>query len=175
MSVYKRQHGKRVLSSHPDDSIAEKTGLGRTWIGVVLLASVTSLPELITGASSVLVFDLPEIAVGDVLGSCMFNILIIALIDFSSPRRAPISSAAHQGQVLTAGYGILLIGLVAISIFLGPRLPLIGWFGVSSVAFIIVYLLAMRMIFRYEKKRIIELPPPKKMLFIPRFQSAGPI
>ena len=30
------------------DIIAEKTGLGRTWIGVILLASVKSLPELIT-------------------------------------------------------------------------------------------------------------------------------
>jgi len=35
------------------DIIAEKTGLGRTWIGVVLMASVTSLPELVTGISSV--------------------------------------------------------------------------------------------------------------------------
>jgi len=144
------------------DVIAEKTGLGRTWIGVVLLASVTSLPELITGASSVLVFDLPEIAVGDVLGSCMFNILIIAILDFSSPRSAPISSSAHQGQVLTAGYGILLLGMAALSIYAGARLPVFGWFSASSVAFIIVYLLAMRMIFRYEKKRIIELPPAEE-------------
>lgn len=151
-----------IRLSRYGDMIAEKTGLGRTWIGVVLLASVTSLPELITGASSVLVFDLPEIAVGDVLGSCMFNILIIAVLDFSSPRRAPISSSAHQGQVLTAGYGILLIGLVALSVFLGSRLAVIGWIGVSSVAFIFVYLLAMRMIFRYEKKRIIELPPAEE-------------
>ncbi|MFH1702279.1 MAG: hypothetical protein ABIB41_02445 [Nitrospirota bacterium] len=35
------------------DIIAEKTGLGRTWIGLVLMASVTSLPELVTGISSV--------------------------------------------------------------------------------------------------------------------------
>lgn len=27
--------------------LAEKTGLGRTWVGVVLMASVTSLPELV--------------------------------------------------------------------------------------------------------------------------------
>ncbi|HUF04487.1 MAG TPA: hypothetical protein VMM38_09965 [Aridibacter sp.] len=144
------------------DIIAEKTGLGRTWIGVVLLASVTSLPELITGASSVLVFDLPEIAVGDILGSCMFNILIIAVLDFSSPRRAPISSSAHQGQVLTAGYAILLIGMVAFSIKGGANLPVLGWFGVSSVAFVVVYLLAMRMVFRYEKKRIAQLPPAEE-------------
>lgn len=52
------------------DILAEKTSLGRTWIGVILLAMVTSLPELITGMSSVVVFDVPNIAVGNVLGAC---------------------------------------------------------------------------------------------------------
>ena len=61
-----------VKLSYYGDIIAEKTGLGRTWIGVVLLASVTSLPELITGISSVALVGVPDIAAGDVLGSCMF-------------------------------------------------------------------------------------------------------
>ena len=51
------------------DIIAEKTGLGRAWVGLVLMASVTSLPELITGISSVSFANVPDIAVGDVLGS----------------------------------------------------------------------------------------------------------
>lgn len=139
------------------DIIAEKTGLGRTWIGVVLMASVTSLPELITGVSSVTVFDLPNIAVGDVLGSCMFNILIIALLDF---RRggAPISSQAHQGQVLTAAYGILLLGLVSMAIVAVTKIPVIGWVGMYSAFFLMIYLGAMRMVFLYEKRRLLETP-----------------
>ena len=60
------------------DIIAEKTGLGRTWIGIVLLATVTSLPELFTGVSSVLFFDVPDIAAGNVVGACMLNMLTIA-------------------------------------------------------------------------------------------------
>ena len=63
------------------DIIAEKTGLGRAWIGLVLMASVTSLPELVTGISSVIYADVPDIAVGDVLGSCVFNMLILAILD----------------------------------------------------------------------------------------------
>jgi Ca2+/Na+ antiporter len=70
------------------------------------MASVTSLPELVTGISSSAVFDLPDIAAGDVLGSCMFNVLILAVLDFLSGA-APISAKAHQGQVLTASFGIL--------------------------------------------------------------------
>ncbi len=60
------------LSIH-GDVIAEKTGMGGTWIGLILMASVTSLPELVTGISSVSIANAPDIAVGDVLGSCVFN------------------------------------------------------------------------------------------------------
>ena len=134
------------------DIIAELTGLGRTWIGVILLASVTSLPELMTGVSSIAIFDLPNIAVGDVLGSCMFNILIIALLDFRY-RSEPNSSQTHQGQVLTGGYGILLLGLVSLAIIADSNIPVVGWFGLYSVFFIFIYFGAIRMIFMYEKRR----------------------
>jgi len=138
------------------DVIAEKTGMGRTWVGVILMASVTSLPELITGASSVVIFDLPNIAIGDVLGSCMFNILIIALLDVMSGP-TPISAKAHQGQVLAAGFGVLLLGIAGIAISAGAGLPAIGWVGMYSVVFIATHIIAMRMVFLFEKKRIAEL------------------
>ncbi|MDP2603914.1 MAG: sodium:calcium antiporter [Deltaproteobacteria bacterium] len=137
------------------DVIAEKTGMGRTWVGVILMASVTSLPELITGASSVALFDLPNIAIGDVMGSCMFNILIIALLDvLSGP--TPISAKAHQGQVLAAGFGVLLLGAAGISIAAGAKMPALGWVGAYSLFFLIVYGVAMRTVFLFEKKRIAE-------------------
>ena len=75
------------------DIIAEKTGLGRFWVGALLVAMVTSLPELISGVSAVTVFDLPEIAVGGVIGSCMFNVLIIALVDALTGRSSRPASA----------------------------------------------------------------------------------
>jgi cation:H+ antiporter len=137
------------------DIIAEKTGMGRTWIGVVLMASVTSLPEMITGVSSVTIFDLPDIAVGDVLGSCMFNMLIIALLDFMGGS-TPLSARAHHGQVLGAGFGILLLGLVGISLFASASVPRIGWISLSSLVFLAVYLIAIRTVFLYEKRRISE-------------------
>ena len=137
------------------DIIAEKTGMGRTWIGVVLIASVTSLPEMITGVSSVTIFDLPNIAVGDVLGSCMFNMLIIALLDFMGGS-TPLSARVHQGQVLAAGFGILLLGLVSISLLASVSVPRIGWISLSSLVFLGVYLIAIRTVFLYEKRRISE-------------------
>ena len=51
------------------DAIAEKTGLGRLWIGLILLAAITSVPELATGISSVALVGDPDLAVGALFGS----------------------------------------------------------------------------------------------------------
>jgi cation:H+ antiporter len=142
------------LSKH-GDVIAEKTGLGRTWVGVILMASVTSLPELFTGVSAVAIFDLPNIAMGDVFGSCMFNLLILAGLDAFS-HSTPISAKAHQGHVLTASFGVLMLGMAVISISAGQNMPAIGWIGAEAFAFLLVYSVAMRTIFLFEKKRIAE-------------------
>jgi cation:H+ antiporter len=137
------------------DIIAEKTGLGGTWIGVVALAAVTSLPELITGASSILVFDVTDIAAGDVIGSCMFNLVILALLDVRDP--APLTARIHQGHVLVAAFGILQLGLAAIAMVAGPRAPAMGWVGVHSLVLVAVYAFAMRTIFTFERSRVAQL------------------
>ena len=135
------------------DIIAEKTGLGKVWIGVILMASVTSLPELVTGIGSVTYGGVPDIAVGDVLGSCVFNILIIALLDTVYPV-TPISAKAHQGNILSAGFGILLLSIAASSIFLGKAAAPMGWIGPYTIVFIVVYIIAMRLVFFYERRQI---------------------
>jgi cation:H+ antiporter len=142
------------------DIIAEKTGLGRAWIGLVLMASVTSLPELVTGISSVTYAGVPNIAIGDVLGSCVFNMLIIAILDVQY-RIMPISAKAHQGNVLSAAFGILLLSMVALSIFLGKYLSALGWIGPYSVLFVAIYFVAMRLVYSYEKKQIAALMKEK--------------
>jgi len=138
------------------DIIAEKTGLGRAWIGLVLMASVTSLPELVTGISSVTFAGLPDIAVGDVLGSCVFNIFIIALLD-AVYRVMPISAKAHQGNILSAAFGILLLSIAAASIFLNEHISPLGWIGPYSIFFAVLYIIAMRIIYFYTKRQIAAL------------------
>lgn len=135
------------------DIIAEKTGMGGTWIGVVLMAAVTSLPELVTGVSAVTYADAPDIAVGEVLGSCVFNMLILAFLD-SAYRPMPISSKAQQGHTLSAGFGIFLLSLVVLGLFLPPQAFYLGWVGIYSPLFIGIYFFAMRTIYHSEKKQL---------------------
>lgn len=145
------------LSRH-GDVIAEKTGLGRNWVGLVLLATVTSLPELITGISAVTLNDLPDMAVSGTLGSCLFNMLVIAALDLMSKHR-PVSHMVHQGHILSAGFGIVLIGLAAVDILFAKYMPPITWLhsiDPISLLYVVVYLIAMKLIYSYEKQRINE-------------------
>jgi len=142
------------------DIIAEKTGLGRAWTGLVLLASVTSLPELVTGISSVTYAGVPDIAIGDVLGSCVFNMLIIAILD-GVYRIMPISAKAHQGNILSAGFGILFLSIVTASLFLGKNIFPLGWIGPYSLFFIVVYFISIRLVYFYEKRLIAVLRKEK--------------
>lgn len=138
------------------DVIAEKSGLGRAWIGLILMASITSLPELMTGISSVALAKLPDIAAGDIMGSCVFNLVILALLD-PMEKGSPIFSRVGQSHVLSAGFGIALIGLVSASILLEGRMPSWLHMGVYTPVIFAVYLAGIRLIYFYEKKFIKEL------------------
>jgi cation:H+ antiporter len=133
------------------DAIAEKTGLGRTWVGVIMMATVTSLPELITGGSAVLIYDLPDIAAGDALGSCMFNVLILVVVDVASPH--PISARVHHGHLVSGAFTIVLLGLAAWALLAGAAAPAVGWVGLHSALFIVIYLLAVRAVMAHEAAR----------------------
>ncbi|MBI4745587.1 MAG: sodium:calcium antiporter [Deltaproteobacteria bacterium] len=137
------------------DIIAEKSGLGRAWIGLVLMASVTSLPELITGISSVAFANVPNIALGDIMGSCVFNLSIIALMDILHGTK-PIFSKAEHGHILSAGFGVVLIGIASISILSNAGIPAIWHIGIYTPVIIMIYLIGIRGLFLFEKRKIKE-------------------
>lgn len=133
------------------DIIAGRTGLGRTWIGLVLVAATTSLPELFAGIGSTAVFAVPDIAVGDVLGSCMFNLLILSMMD-AIGGDVPLSARMSHGHSLSIGFGMILLAITGLSLDAGDRLPSSGWIGVSTPVLMLVYLLAMRVSFQHERR-----------------------
>jgi cation:H+ antiporter len=125
------------------DVIAIRTNMGGMFIGVVLLAGATSLPEVLTTLSS-LNQGVPDLAAGNLLGSNMFNMVVLAILDVMYRKQRILRKAALK-HALTGSLTIFLIGLVVF--FIMADIPLqIGWVGVDSIIIMLVYILAMRLI-----------------------------
>jgi len=142
------------------DALAEKTRLGHIWIGLLLLAFITSVPELATGISAVALVKIPDLAIGTIMGSCIFNVLIVALLDVIY-RQAPILSKVSPNHLISVGMGILLIALAAVSIFFGEQISglVLGWIGVPSILAIVLYLVGVRWTLRSAKEDHVESSP----------------
>ena len=137
------------------DIIAEKTGLSGSLVGVILMASVTSLPELVTGISAVMFIGAPDIAVGDVLGSCVFNLFILAALLDAIHKPMPITTTAHHGHILSAAAGIVLICIAAFCILFPHYNAAVGWIGTGSLVIFLLYPVVLKIIGEYEKKQIV--------------------
>jgi cation:H+ antiporter len=137
------------LSSY-GDMIAKKTGLGKVWIGLILMATVTSLPELIAGISSAAFVQSADLAVGDILGSCTFNLAILAALDIFVPRNQHLFSLASNRHILSASLGIILVASAGLGLFLPQHLVILPGIGVISFAFAVIYLFSIRVIYMQE-------------------------
>lgn len=169
------------------DVIARRTGLSGSWIGLALLATVTSLPELATGITSVTIANAPNLAVGDALGSCVVNLVFLVVIDLFF-RKGPIWQVASKGHVLAGAFGIVMLGLTLTTLQMG-QLKSGSATGVGEVSYVVfnlatpmllaLYLVAMRTVFAFEKRNAVEqqksasgqLPSKKKALVM--FSLAG--
>ena len=141
------------------DVIAEKSGLGRAWVGLVLLAVATSLPELITGVSSVALVKVPDLTMGDLFGSNVFNLAIIAVMDILYRDRPLLSVASHH-LVLAASLSMFAIAFAGAAIYTATSvsgLSFLGWIGFYSPVLILLYLFAQRVIFSFERSQQAEL------------------
>lgn len=139
------------------DIIAEKSGISATWVGLILLSTATSLPELVTGISSVSFANTPDIAVGDVLGSTVFNLAILVLLD-ALYKRETLYSRAAQGHILSASLGTLMIAFAGFSLLMDQvgMIPMLGHVGFYSPFILLVYLVAMRAVYSYEHRTVAE-------------------
>lgn len=135
------------------DALAEKTGLGRAWIGVVLIAITTSLPELFVGISAVTLADVPNITIGNLFGANTFNLLNLALLDIMY-RERPLLTVSSMTHLVPAGLSLILVAFAAASLFLSQTFPNlgIGGVGIYTPVILLLYLASVRMIFNYEKR-----------------------
>jgi cation:H+ antiporter len=114
------------------DEIAGRTGLGGFLIGMLLLATATSLPELATGVSAAL-DRAPDLAVA--------NMAILAIIDLAHRGRVwPKVGIAHARL---ASIAIALTALAVLAV-LSPSGIVVGWVGIEPIVIVVAYVAAAR-------------------------------
>ncbi len=138
------------------DVIAARTKLGGMFIGVLLLAGATSLPELLTGINSIYQ-GTPELAAGNFLGSSMFNMFILVILDiFAKDQR--ILRAARGKHLIAGGFSTFICAMVVFFLVANPILSeigfTIGWVGIDSIIVMAFYVLAIFKIHESEQENI---------------------
>lgn len=130
------------------DAIAEATGLGRLLVGSVLLAAATSLPELTVDVAAVRAGH-ADLAAGDLFGSSLMNLLILAGIDFCRRTDRKMLSREAASHALSATLAIAVTGLAGCAILTAGKLPAVTFLGIGgwSWAILVAYLLGARMLF----------------------------
>lgn len=125
------------------DVIGVRTKLGGMFVGTLLLAGATSLPEVLTTINA-LGKGAPDLAAGNLLGSNMFNMLLLAVLDVVHSKQHLLRKAAFK-HALSGGLAMLMIGLAVFFILADIDLKA-GWVGVDSLILILVYIGGIRLI-----------------------------
>jgi cation:H+ antiporter len=141
-----------IILAHQADVIASLSKLGRFFVGSVFLACATSLPELFTDISAI-VFLAPNLAVGDLFGSSMANMLILSIIDLIPPRGRVFKNAAFD-HGLAACLAISLSAFAAIFVLMPSELSLLG-LSFGSILLFSIYLTGNFLLFKHAKAQFI--------------------
>ncbi len=115
------------------NDLALLLGVSGTFFGAVFLALVTSLPEMVTTYESSRI-GADEMAIGNVLGSNAFNLLILVAVDLTYS--GPLFSALGSVHAVAA-VGILLTTSVA-AMGLLYHVEERRWFGEPDAILVII-------------------------------------
>ncbi|GAA0430445.1 sodium:calcium antiporter [Lentibacillus halophilus] len=132
----------RKLSLYAD-VISEKTAMGGMVVGTILLAGATSLPEVTTSFSAVMIDNI-DIAIGNMLGSNLFNVFILGALDFYYRKRR-LFHLASSNHKYTASLGFVLMMLVTLALLVRMDYAIVG-IGLDSLLIAAVYIVGMAII-----------------------------
>lgn len=119
------------------DVLSENYCIGKAFVGGVLLAGVTSLPEFVTCISSLMLHN-PNLALGDILGSNFFNIFMITFFDIIFFKKMIFN---HTSKNHLAIYLFLIINYIFIYLFISNIVTIkILNIGLPSLVIIFTYL-----------------------------------
>ena len=136
------------------DTLADRLNLASGWVGLILLATVTSLPEVVSGCTATAIGN-AGMAMATLFGSCSFNITIIVLLN-ALLGGGSVLRDVDKSHALTSSFGLLLLGIALLGVVLGEKF--IASPGVAQVCelvwagvILVTYLGCMRLTYMYER------------------------
>ena len=124
------------------DLIDKKTNLSGAFIGGVILAAVTSLPELFTSISAITIVNQPNMVLGNILGSNIFNMTILGLLILFFTKKFG-KSIVGESHLKTAIFSLVLFAILFFALFLRYDKTFLG-ISIYSIIIIIIYVVSVR-------------------------------
>lgn len=128
------------------DEMAARTGVGRAFIGVLLLGGITSLPEVATTITASVEGN-AGMAVSNVLGGVSMQVTILAVVDFWV-RKSPISTSTSTIVILIQGL-LLTVMLAAAAIFVQVPSFNLWHVGTNSILMFVLFLFSLYLVHRF--------------------------
>ena len=126
------------------EGIAIQTGWGKTFVGALFLGIATSLPEATTSIYAVRRGSF-GMAIGNILGSNMLNVVIVPICDIFM-RGTNLLSAASMNNILPATVGILMTAIVIVGIIYRSKKSFLR-LGLDSIAIVITFVVGSYLLF----------------------------
>ena len=142
-----------VSATKSADVIAEKKQLTQAFMGAIFVSMITSFPELFTGISSAAVVKSADMGIGEVVGSCIFNFTIIAIIEIFFRKNNLYSNKKNninRQTFLPFSFSFLIIAILTLSLALNKN---ITFFHVDIFSILIFgfYLFSVWILFKERK------------------------
>ena len=144
------------------DEITKTTNISKNIVGGVLVAGITSLPELVTCLSSIYLKNY-YLAFGDILGSNLFNISIICFFDIIFIKKFIFNKTNSSSLI----YILLLINYIFIYLSLSSVLNVSLFnIGIPSIIILATYIYYLKHVNSCEEEKSINQSSNKNFVIL---------
>lgn len=134
------------------DLLDKKTKVSGALLGGILLAGVTSLPELFTSLTGTLIVGDNHLVLGNIMGSDFFDIMIFGVIYFLFFKKFTQGKVGKQHYLTCLFTALMLIAVTIAAFVFNKNGWLLGWFNPMSIVVIAIYVISIILTPKTEEK-----------------------
>ena len=134
------------------DLLDKKTKVSGALLGGILLAGVTSLPELFTSLTGTLIVGDNHLVLGNIMGSDFFDIMIFGVVYFLFFKKFTQGKVGKQHYLTCLFTALMLIAVTIAAFVFNKNGWLLGWFNPMSIVVIAIYVVSIILTPKTEEK-----------------------